>query len=732
MERSAFDGIFDEFSRQRKRPGRRQSPALRLAGVAALGAPALAVLLQSAGLQPAAALNHDYTTYVVTTTDNSGAYASGVGECATGGSCSFVQAIDQYNSDPANQADEIIFAARGTFGLGAKLEIDNPNGDSLKITGNGPTQTVIEGGNDFGLLLVNTDGGTGAITVSGIQITDAVGGGIDNGGASLTLTDSELDSNYSGAGAAVFNEGSMTASNDTFSGNSVASEGGAVYNDAYGTFIATNDTFSGNTASSGGAVYNYTNGTFIATNDTFSGNSASSGDGGAVYNYTGATFSATNSTFSDDSATPSGDGGAIFNSGTATITGSILSGLANSSEDNTPDNCAGGSAVTDGGYNVADDTSCDFGGSGEGASDAQIGLEALGDNGGPTETQAIPVTSLAASIQVTGCPSTDQRGHVRPATGCSAGAYQVTPATFTVPTTPAGPGPISGTSGPGTTTTTTTTTSSPPPPSSGSSHGYWLVGSDGGIFTFGSAQFYGSAAPLHLVRPVVGISPTSDRGGYFLVASDGGVFNFGDAQDLFYGSLPSEGFSPAGSGLPHALSAPIVAMVPSTDDHGYFLVGSDGGVFTFGDARFEGSCPSVGGCFGRVIAVAPDATGNGYWVFTSRGTVYPFGDAPHYAYPGPQSVPAVDAVAAPDGEGYYILFANGAVANYGPGTVSAGSPVGQISTDDPATAIFTTSDGGGYWVVTASGQVFNYGDAPADGGVSALHLNGPIVAANGS
>jgi hypothetical protein len=24
--------------------------------------------------------------------------------------------------------------------------------------------------------------------------------------------------------------------------------------------------------------------------------------------------------------------------------------------------------------------------------------------------------------------------------------------------------------------------------------GYWLVGSDGGIFTFGDAQFYGSAA----------------------------------------------------------------------------------------------------------------------------------------------------------------------------------------------------------------------------------------------
>ena len=45
----------------------------------------------------------------------------------------------------------------------------------------------------------------------------------------------------------------------------------------------------------------------------------------------------------------------------------------------------------------------------------------------------------------------------------------------------------------------------PPPPSPPAQHGYWLVGSDGGIFTFGSAQFYGSTGSLHLQRPVVGI-----------------------------------------------------------------------------------------------------------------------------------------------------------------------------------------------------------------------------------
>jgi len=37
------------------------------------------------------------------------------------------------------------------------------------------------------------------------------------------------------------------------------------------------------------------------------------------------------------------------------------------------------------------------------------------------------------------------------------------------------------------------------------SSGYWLVASDGGIFTFGDAQFYGSTGALTLNKPIVGI-----------------------------------------------------------------------------------------------------------------------------------------------------------------------------------------------------------------------------------
>jgi Pro-kumamolisin, activation domain/MBG domain (YGX type) len=268
----------------------------------------------------------------------------------------------------------------------------------------------------------------------------------------------------------------------------------------------------------------------------------------------------------------------------------------------------------------------------------------------------------------------------------------------------------------------------PPPPPPPPNHGYWLVGSDGGIFTFGSAQFHGSTGNLALQRPVVGISPTANEAGYWLVASDGGVFAFGNAG--YYGSIPGTGLAPAGSGLPHSLNAPIVGMVPSSDGGGYFMVASDGGVFAFGDARFEGSCPGMGGCSGAAVAVVPDASGNGYWLVTKTGSVYAFGDAAFYGAPGDQGAPVTSAFRTADGGGYWVLLANGAVYPYGD-AVGRGGPVGSVGGFNPASAIFSDAGGGGYWVASAAGAVFAYGDAPNDGSMVGNHLNGSIIAATG-
>ena len=78
------------------------------------------------------------------------------------------------------------------------------------------------------------------------------------------------------------------------------------------------------------------------------------------------------------------------------------------------------------------------------------------------------------------------------------------------------------------------------------------------MFTFGNATFYGSMGGTHLNAPIVGVAMTPAAGGppgtpgtnglgYWLVASDGGIFTFGDAG--FFGS--TGGIAPEQAGGRH-------------------------------------------------------------------------------------------------------------------------------------------------------------------------------------
>ena len=105
------------------------------------------------------------------------------------------------------------------------------------------------------------------------------------------------------------------------------------------------------------------------------------------------------------------------------------------------------------------------------------------------------------------------------------------------------------------------------------------MASDGGLFSF-CDPFFGSMGGQHLNAPIVGMAQTSGGSGYWEVASDGGIFTFGNAN--FWGS----------TGSMH-LNAPIVGMAPTPDGGGYWLVASDGGIFSFGDAAFHWSAGST-------------------------------------------------------------------------------------------------------------------------------------------
>ena len=259
-------------------------------------------------------------------------------------------------------------------------------------------------------------------------------------------------------------------------------------------------------------------------------------------------------------------------------------------------------------------------------------------------------------------------------------------------------------------------------------HGYWLVGSDGGIFNFGSAQFYGSTGNLVLQRPVVGMVPTADRGGYWLDASDGGVFA-SVTQASTDRCLDSTSTRPVRVDRTPSMP-PSSGWCRASMTGGTSWSGPTAEVFAFGDAEFAGSCPSLGSCTGTAVAVMPDATGDGYWLFTSSGGVYTFGRATFFGAPGPVSSPVTSAVRTPDGKGYWILLADGTVDRYGDAE-QLDSPSGTLGGSNPATAIFATADGDGYWVASANGSVYSYGDAPFDGSMAGAHLNGSIIAGSG-
>ena len=243
--------------------------------------------------------------------------------------------------------------------------------------------------------------------------------------------------------------------------------------------------------------------------------------------------------------------------------------------------------------------------------------------------------------------------------------------------------------------------------------GYWLVASNGAVFAFGGAKYYGSIGGVHLSKPIVGMAVTPDGKGYWMVSSDGAVFALGDTH--FYGST---------GGV--KLSARIVGMAATPDGKGYWLVASDGAVFAFGDAHYYGSTagvhltkPIVG------MAVTPD--GKGYWLVASDGAVFAFGDAHYYGSTAgvKLSRPIVGMAASPDGQGYWLVARDGAVFTFGDAHFY-GSTAG-IHLAKPIVGMAVTPDGKGYWMVARDGDIFAFGDAHFYGSTGGVHLSKPIV-----
>jgi hypothetical protein len=250
----------------------------------------------------------------------------------------------------------------------------------------------------------------------------------------------------------------------------------------------------------------------------------------------------------------------------------------------------------------------------------------------------------------------------------------------------------------------------------GPTNSYWVVTATASVHPFGSAKTFGSLATLN--KPIVGMAPTLNGLGYWLVASDGGIFSFGNTA-----FLGSRGGQP--------LNKPIVGMAATPDGGGYWLVASDGGIFSYGDATFLGSRggqplnkPIVG------MAATPD--GGGYWLVASDGGIFSYGDAAFYGSRGgqPLNKPIVGMAASPTGGGYWLVASDGGIFSYG-NAVFQGS-TGGITLNQPIVGMTGTRDGGGYWLIASDGGVFNYGDALFSGSAAPLAGTSGAVGGAGS
>ena len=283
-------------------------------------------------------------------------------------------------------------------------------GGQLELTGTAGT-TTIQGPGAY-LLSVSGHQASRVFQVD-TQVTASISG--------LTITGGSVGNN-DGGGVQVMEDGSLTMTDCTVSGNAAtggAGLGGGLVCLVGGSLTMTDCTVSSNNAAGGGGLYN-DGGTLTMTNCTVSSNSTTISSGGVGSYGTSAATTLTNCTVSANSASTSGGGGLHNYRGSVTLTNTIVAG-----------NYAGGDIsgnYTDGGHNLIGGNPL---------------LAALGDYGGPTFTMPpLPGSPAIGGGASTGHPDFDQRGFPRGGS-VDIGAFQTQPG-ISVNTTADGVG-----SGPG-------------------------------------------------------------------------------------------------------------------------------------------------------------------------------------------------------------------------------------------------------------------------------------------
>jgi hypothetical protein len=196
----------------------------------------------------------------------------------------------------------------------------------------------------------------------------------------------------------------------------------------------------------------------------------------------------------------------------------------------------------------------------------------------------------------------------------------------------------------------------------------------------------------------------SGRSGYWMVGADGRVYAFGEARKL----------GDATSGA--------VDIEPTPSGNGYWVVDSAGRVTALGDARWLGNAASPE----AVTSLSSTRSGDGYWMFTTKGRVLAFGDAVHYGDMSARRLngPVLDSIPTASGQGYYMVAADGGIFSFGDARFFGS--MGGKKLNAPVQSLVPDGDGAGYWLVASDGGIFAF-DAPFRGSMGGTRLNKPVT-----
>ena len=70
-----------------------------------------------------------------------------------------------------------------------------------------------------------------------------------------------------------------------------------------------------------------------------------------------------------------------------------------------------------------------------------------------------------------------------------------------------------------------------------SGHGYWMLSSDGSIYAFGDAPYFGGVGGCTNYGGARRLLPTPTGNGYWIATANGSVIPFGDARRLGFPAL---------------------------------------------------------------------------------------------------------------------------------------------------------------------------------------------------